>query len=823
MEFAEIIVPLPLNAVFTYAIPEKFRKDVSIGSRVLVPFGRRKFYTGIVESLTPIAPQGVEIRPITRLIDKPGDPILRNPQLRFWRWLSDYYMCSIGEVMRAALPSALKLESETFIEPTSDADRENIEGLTEDEALMYAVLCNEGKVSLGDLSKKTGLTAAPDRAISGLIGRGLAMVSEKVVERYRTLKKTYVSLSPDASSQGWRTSAFALIGRSPKQEKLLLTMLHFHSLGEQEVEKSVLLEKADVSPAIIKALEAKGILTITTKVINRFAPQQGSIPAALPTLSPAQTEARNKLLDLWETEGKQVNLLRGVTSSGKTEIYIHLIDRVLRAGHQVLFLVPEIALTTQLTERLQRVFGSKVLVYHSKFTDNERVDIWNRLLHSREPMVIIGARSSVFLPFSHLGLIVIDEEHEPSFKQFDPAPRYNGRDSAIMLAGMHGAKVLLGSASPSVETYYKAQSGRYGLVELTERFGGVELPTIEIVDMKKEWKKFRTDKPLAEDVEQKISAAVSAGNQAIVFHNRRGFAPLARCKACAHVPKCLNCDVSLTYHRRDDKLVCHYCGAQYPLPALCPVCNEPAMEIIGYGTERIEDEVGKEFPEARILRMDLDTTRNKDGYQEIINDFSQHKADILVGTQMVTKGLDFSDVSIVAVLNADMLINIPDFRSSERAFNMLLQVAGRAGRRETSGKVIVQTSQPEHPVIGFLTNHDYTGFYVHELAERRERFYPPFSRMIFIYLKHREEHNVDLMAERYGNELRALLGDRVSGPEKPAVARVQSLYIRRFMLKIEPEASMAKVRTVLRDLYDRMLSAYPDLRGVTIHYDVDPA
>ncbi|MDE6145239.1 MAG: primosomal protein N', partial [Muribaculaceae bacterium] len=440
----------------------------------------------------------------------------------------------------------------------------------------------------------------------------------------------------------------------------------------------------------------------------------------------------------------------GVTSSGKTEIYIHLIDRVLRAGHQVLFLVPEIALTTQLTERLQRVFGSKVLVYHSKFTDNERVDIWNRLLHSREPMVIIGARSSVFLPFSHLGLIVIDEEHEPSFKQFDPAPRYNGRDSAIMLAGMHGAKVLLGSASPSVETYYKAQSGRYGLVELTERFGGVELPTIEIVDMKREWKKFRTDKPLAEDVEQKISAAVSAGNQAIVFHNRRGFAPLARCKACAHVPKCLNCDVSLTYHRRDDKLVCHYCGAQYPLPALCPVCNEPAMEIIGYGTERIEDEVGKEFPEARILRMDLDTTRNKDGYQEIINDFSQHKADILVGTQMVTKGLDFSDVSIVAVLNADMLINIPDFRSSERAFNMLLQVAGRAGRRETSGKVIVQTSQPEHPVIGFMTNHDYTGFYDHELAERRERFYPPFSRMIFIYLKHREEHNVDLMAERYG-------------------------------------------------------------------------
>ena len=823
MEFAEVIIPLPLNAVFTYSIPEKLRGKISVGSRVLVSFGRRKFYTAIVESLTPLAPQGFEVKPITRLIDEADSPILRNPQLKFWRWMADYYLCSIGEVMRAALPSALKLESETFIELVSDADRENISGLSDEEALMLAVLANEGRLSLGDLSKKTGLTAAPDRAVAALIDRGLAMISEKVIERYRTLKKTFVSLPSDSDSQGWRTSAFAVIGRSPKQEKLLLTMLHFRSIGEHEVEKSLLLDKADVSPAIIKALEAKGILKTSVKVINRFAPQENSQIAPLPALSIAQTEARNRLLDLWEKDGKQVNLLRGVTSSGKTEIYIHLIDRVIRADRQVLYLVPEIALTTQLTERLHRVFGSKVIVYHSKFTDNERVDIWNRLLHSREPLVIVGARSSVFLPFQRLGLIVIDEEHEPSFKQFDPAPRYNARDSAIMLAGMHGAKVLLGSASPSVETYYKARSGRYGLVELTERYGGVRLPEIEVVDMKKEWKKFRVNRPLAEAVEKSISTAVERGNQAIVFHNRRGFAPIARCKACAHVPKCQNCDVSLTYHRRENRLVCHYCGAQYPLPSLCPVCNEPAIEIIGYGTERIEEEVGKEFPDAKILRMDLDTTRNKDGYQEIINDFSAHKADILVGTQMVTKGLDFSDVSIVAVLNADMLINIPDFRSSERAFNMLLQVAGRAGRRETAGRVMIQTSQPDHPVISRVIDHDYTGFYEHELAERRERFYPPFSRMIFIYLKHREEANVDLMAERYGAELRALLGSRVSGPEKPVVSRVQSLYIRRFMLKIEPEASMAKVREILRNLYDKMLTNYPDLRGVTIHYDVDPS
>ena len=823
MEFAEVIVPLPLNAVFTYAVPESLRGKISVGSRVLVPFGRRKFYTGIVEALTPIPPKGFEVKEITRLIDNADDPILCNPQLKFWRWMADYYLCSIGEVMRAALPSALKLESETFIEPTADADRENLVGLTDEEALMLATLCNEGHISLGDLSKKTGLTAAPDRVVGALISKGLAMISEKVIEKYRSQKHTLISLPPEADTQGWRTSAFATIGRAAKQEKLLLTMLQFHSGGERSVEKSRLLERAAVTPAILKALIDKGLLLSETKIVNRFAAREGAETAPLPTLSPAQTGARNRLLDLWEQEGKTVNLLRGVTSSGKTEIYIHLIDRVLRDGRQVLFLVPEIALTTQLTERLQRVFGSKVLVYHSKFTDNERVDIWLRLLHSREPMVIVGARSSVFLPFRRLGLIIIDEEHEPSFKQYDPAPRYNARDSAIVLAGMHGAKVLLGSASPAVETYYKAQSGRYGLAELTERYGGVALPEIKVIDMKKEWKKFRTNRPLSEEMHSKVNSTLAEGNQAIIFHNRRGFAPMARCKACAHVPKCEYCDVSLTYHRLENRLICHYCGAQYPLPTLCPVCGEPAIEIIGYGTERIEDEVAKEFPEAKILRMDLDTTRNKDGYQEIINAFSAHKADILVGTQMVTKGLDFSDVSIVGVLNADMIINQPDFRSAERAFNMLIQVAGRAGRREKTGEVMVQTSQPEHPVITSLLRHDYEGFYDRELEERKKFAYPPFSRMIFIYLKHREESVVELMAQRYGAELRALLGARVHGPEKPEVARVQSLYIRRFMLKIEPEASTSKVRTLLRATYNQLLEANPDLKGVQIHYDVDPA
>jgi primosomal protein N' (replication factor Y) len=471
---------------------------------------------------------------------------------------------------------------------------------------------------------------------------------------------------------------------------------------------------------------------------------------------------------------------------------------------------------------LQSVFGEKVVIYHSKFSDNERVDIWKKLLHESEPMVVIGARSSIFLPFSHLGLVIVDEEHESSYKQYDPAPRYNARDVAMILARMHGAKTLLGSATPAVETYYKAQNGKFGLVTLDVRYGDVKLPEIEIVDMKHASRTGAVRGVFANETERLAREAIARGSQVIFFQNRRGYAPLARCKQCAWVPRCEHCDVALTYHSHLRQLQCHYCGAVYPLPSVCPQCKEPAIEILGYGTERVGEEVGTAFHGVKMLRMDLDTTRNKDSYEKIIDDFSAGKAKILVGTQMVTKGLDFGGVEMVGVLNADALINFPDFRSSERAFNMLEQVSGRAGRRSgQSGVVVVQSYQPEHPVLGFLKSHNYLGFYQNEIAARRQFYYPPFTRIIYLYVKHRDPARLRGIADRYAARLRQLLGSRVFGPEEPSIARIQGLYIRKIMLKIEVTASVTKVKDLLRQTYVE-LCALPDMKGTVVYYDVDP-
>lgn len=583
--------------------------------------------------------------------------------------------------------------------------------------------------------------------------------------------------------------------------------------------REALLERAQVSPAILSAVEKKGILRIYKKDVNRFK-FTGDVSGKLPRLSDAQGAALDELHKSWIT--KNVTLLYGVTSSGKTEIYIHLINFVLNRGECVLYLVPEIALTTQLTRRLQEVFGEKVVIYHSKFSDNERVDIWKKLLHDTEPVVVIGARSSVFLPFSHLGLVIVDEEHESSYKQYDPAPRYNARDAAIVLAGMHGAKTLLGSATPSVETYSKALSGKFGLVRLSVRYQDVQLPEIRVIDMAHARKAGMLSGTFAADTERPIRESLARGAQVILFQNRRGYAPLARCKQCAWVPRCSQCDVALTYHSHLRQLQCHYCGAVYPLPSVCPQCKEPAIEIIGYGTERVEEEVAARFPGEKMLRMDLDTTRNKDSYEHIIDEFSAGKARILVGTQMVTKGLDFGGVDTVAVLNADSIINFPDFRSGERAFNMLEQVSGRAGRRSGSkGLVLIQTYQPSHPVLRFVVKHDYEGYYEREIAERERYFYPPFSRIVYMYVKHRDPSRLRMIADTYAARLRTLLGNRVYGPEEPAVGRVQGLYIRKIMLKIEVAASMAKVKEILRQTYIDM-HELPQMKGTVVYYDVDP-
>lgn len=821
MTYAEVLLPLPLTGFFTYKVPDMMAEAIRPGCRVVVPFGRTKFYTGIVAGLTPRRPEGFETKEISQLLD--SEPIVRHPQMKFWEWIADYYLCSAGEVYRAAVPAGLKLESETVVEVNPDFEEDPGDRLSERDLLvMNAVRRVPKKATLAAVARETGFRNT-SAIVARLVERDALMVSENLVERYKTRKIEMVEMAIERGDSAALHAAFDSVKGAPKQEKALLTLIELSGFMRQgsdlcEVTRADLLDRSGVTSPIIIALENKGIVRRRKKEVSRFAPvSKATMP--MPELTDAQREARDAIIKSWGE--KDITLLHGVTSSGKTEVYISLIDRMLRSGRQVLYLVPEIALTTQLTTRLQRVFGPKVIIYHSRFSDSERVELWRRLLTTHEPIVVLGARSALFMPFASLGLIIVDEEHESSFKQQDPAPRYNARDAAMVLAGMHGAKTLLGSATPAVDTYYKALTGRFGLVSLTERYGGSELPRVEIVDMAKARKKREVSGAFSLQLRRLINDAASADRQTILFLNRRGFAPMARCKMCGYVPKCENCDVSLTYHHGIDRLVCHYCGTPYDLPRVCPACREPGLEIIGYGTERIEEEIAASFPDIPVARLDRDTTRNKDDYERIIDEFSAGKDKMLVGTQMVTKGLDFGRVSVVGVINADATINQPDFRSAERAFNMLEQVAGRAGRRGDDGVVAIQTYTPSHPLFGFLVSHDYVGFYNHEIEERRLYNYPPFTRIINIYLKHREQGRLHVLAGAYGHRLRELFGNRVFGPEEPHVARIKQMHIMRIMIKIETEASMKKVKHILRETYLEMDAARA-LNGAQVYYDVDP-
>lgn len=804
--YATVLLPVPLMGTFTYSIPQGM--IVSPGCRVLVPFGKSKFYTGIVTGFTTTAPDARSLKDIDSVLDL--EPILRHPQLKFWQWLADYYLCTPGEVYRAAVPSGLKIESETVL--CLNSEWEPVPLSSQQQALVEALIASDKPLTTQALLK-----AAPHRtALSQLIAMGAVMVSEKMVERYHARSETYVMLTSMDISE-----AFQAVSTAPKQEKALLALME---LGGREnrkpVLRSALMERAGVTPAILSAMAQKGILEMERRQVSRFS-YSGQVTHALPSLTEAQDKALDAIHKSWLRQ--PVTLLHGVTSSGKTEIYMHLAQRVLEMKRQVLYLVPEIALTTQLTQRLQRVFGDKVLIYHSKFSDNERVEIWRKMLNDNEPRIIIGARSSVFLPFAHLGLVIVDEEHESSYKQQDPAPRYNARDAAIVLATMHGAKTLLGSATPSVETYFKACNGKYGLVTLSERFQGASLPQVEIIDMSDARKRGEVDGTFSRKLQARVREELGSGRQAILFLNRRGYAPFALCRRCGFVPRCENCDVSLTYHRAIDRLVCHYCGTPYTLPKTCPACQEAGLEIVGYGTERVHDEVQGLFPHARIARMDLDTTRNKEGYQSLIDSFSKGKDDILVGTQMVTKGLDFAGVGVVGVVNADAMINQPDFRSAERAFCMMEQVSGRAGRRAgQSGTVEVQTHSPSHPIFKHLLRHDYQGFYQEELEQRQQFCYPPYSRIVYVYLKHRDRQTVSEAACKLSQRLAQLLGQRVSQADEPPVSRVQNLHIRRIMVKLETDISMTRVKQLLRQVQVDMVNE-GTLKGIILYYDVDPS
>lgn len=822
--YAGVIVPRPLEESFTYIVPPQLAASVGIGKRVIVPFGSKRYVTGVIESLSPVKPTDVAgLKEISEVLD--SSPSVLHSQLKFWRWISDYYMCPVGDVYKAAVPSALKLESESAVEYNSDGSPDIFDTLSADDMTVVETVKGKPKILLRDLARALGRNSVESQ-VEHLVKMGVLCMHETMVNRYRRIKVFRVR--PLFSSDEI-AAAFESVKRSKGQTEALTHLIALSGANSPlstpvAVDRNKLLE---ASPIItwdhIAALRKKGLVEIESVEVSRFSATDSTTAVApLPTLSEPQADALRQIHDSFTTH--TVTLLRGVTSSGKTELYIHLISYVLSQGRQALFLVPEIALTTQLTRRLQKVFGQKVIIYHSKFSDSERVDIWQRCLESNGPYVVIGARSAVFLPFSNLGLVVVDEEHEPSYKQFDPAPRYNARDAAIVLASLHGAKVLLGSATPTVESYYKASvEGKYGLVELTTRYGDVALPSIRIIDMAEEGKAGKIRGALAEATVAEGRHTLKEGRQAIFFHNRRGFSPRARCRMCQFVPKCDHCDVALTYHKRTDTLECHYCGTTYPVPKVCPSCHEPTIQIEGFGTERVKENLDALYPEARILRMDLDTTRNKDSYADIIDSFSSHKADILVGTQMVTKGLDFGDVGMVAVVNADNVLNFPDFRSSERAFNMLEQVSGRAGRRaETSGKVLIQTRTPMHPVISYVKSHDYLGFFNYELNQRRQFCYPPFSRIINIYIRHRDRASVDRVARDYATRLRQLLGNRVNGPIEPPVERIASYFIRQLMLRIETTASVASVKQILRHVFVEM-NAGVTRTGATIHYDVDPA
>ena len=818
--FAEIIVPLPLYGTYTYRIPPEIEGTVQVGSRVLVQFGKKKFYTGLVSSLHNVTP-AYEVKDIVSVLDP--KPLVKYPQLKLWNWISEYYLCSVGEVYKAAVPTGLKPESETMISLNEEFGTPEGVKLTERQAMVVMLLEEKKRLRISEIEKELKIKNVTQIAGS-MLDMGIIHIDEKIVERYHAKSETYIELNIERGDQEGLKEFFDKTHRSQYQEKALICWLDLSGWMQSnrpllDVTRKQLLDLSGISAGILRSMIEKGIFRQEKRSINRFNGNDSVKRQDLATLSPQQQRACQEITE--QLRSRQSVLLHGVTGSGKTEVYTHLIDHVLKTGNQVLYLVPEISLTTQLTDRLRKVFGDRLLVYHSKFSDSERVDIWKRLLESNEPMVVLGVRSSVFLPFGRLGLVIVDEEHESSYKQYDPAPRYNARDTAMVLASMHGAKVVLGSATPSIETYYKATTGKYGLVTLSERYEGAVLPEVEIIDMREQRKKKQNIGTLSSPLIQEMRGALSDNKQVILFQNRRGFAPVVVCQQCGWTPKCENCDVSQIYHKYNNMLKCHYCGYTRALPTVCPACGLNGIEVYGYGTERIAEEVGKNFPEARISRMDLDTTRNKDAYQDIIEDFAAHRTDILVGTQMVSKGLDFGEVRMAGVINADTLLNFPDFRSNERAYNMLEQVAGRAGRRKEKGKVLIQTTNPKENVLEYVKAHDYSSYYQSEIAERERYAYPPFTKIINIYLRNKDGNMVDRAAVIYAKKLREVFGTRVLGPEKPFVGRIALWYIQSIMLKIEAGASMSKVKQILRQIYEQA-AAWSEFKSTQIYYDVDP-
>ncbi|MEI7424049.1 MAG: primosomal protein N' [Prolixibacteraceae bacterium] len=821
--YADVILPLPPEGCFTYLIPDELLGRVSPGIRVVVQFGAKKFYSAIVRSVHDNKPENFLPKLIESIIDE--SPILHESCFQLWEWISTYYHCSLGEVLKAALPSGLKLESETSITLNAEADS-NLP-LSPKEILLLGIIREKKSTTVFELNN-TALKKGTLPVLKELLKKGLICVDEEMKESYKVRTETHVRLGSAIVSEEKLLRTMDLLVRIPKQREMLNLFLQENEdildLKSKALPKRALLMKSGATVSVFNALIKKEIFAVFEQATDRLDSVEGST-RSLHELYPAQQEAFDQI-ELSFTK-HPATLLHGVTSSGKTEIYIHLIKKTLLEGKQVLYLLPEIGLATQMISRLIEVFGKQTGVYHSRFSDSERVEIWNKVLNfqpgsqDQSHQLVVGTRSSIFLPFSSLGLIIIDEEHENSFKQFDPAPRYHARDSAIVLGTMLKIPILLGTATPAVETFYNAKSGRYGLVELNERFGQVELPQIVTADLKRAYKRKAMRSYLTPELYDEIIAALEKKEQVILFQNRRGFSPFIECKNCGWIPKCTNCDVSLTYHKNIRRLVCHYCGYSMQYPSLCGSCKSEDINNKGFGTEKVEEELSVLFPDAVIERLDLDATRTKKGFQNILQRFDRGDTDILVGTQMITKGLDFEHVSVVGILNADNLLNFPDFRSHERSYQLMAQVSGRAGRRQKQGKVIIQTSDPEHFIIGRVVANDYEGMYNRQIAERKDFKYPPFYRMIRITLRHRDLSELDRIANESAEALRSRFGNRLLGPEYPAVSRIKLMYLKQMWLKLEREISVTAAKRQMQQMLESV-KARDKNKTVQIIVDVDP-
>lgn len=820
--FAEVVLPVPIPKFFTYRIPVAYNSSIKKGQRVIVPFGQKKILTGIVAELHHHPPKDYEAKYILEVLDT--SEVIFEPQFALYQWMADYYLCTMGEVIQAALPSGLKLSSESMVQLRPGFDLETSTFDFSEKERVFLDRLKGGTLTYTEAAKLLN-TKSIYHLLKSLSSKEAIILYEEVKEKFKPRTEKHLRIHSTYLSKKNLEALFETLSTKPKQEAVLLKYLQeipvfsHPELNQSGIAKARLFD-TELSESSVNTLIKHKILEEFEVIVPRFGfPDKEHEHPVL--LSELQEQARNEIMHSFET--RNTTLLQGVTGSGKTEIYIDLIRKALQGGTQVLYLLPEIALTTQIVHRLKKMFGSEMGVYHSKFSDNERVEVWNGILAGKFRF-IVGVRSAVFLPFDNLSLIIVDEEHDASYKQQDPAPRYHARDVAMVIGQIHHAKVLLGSATPSTESFYQAQSGRYGLVTLTQRFGEAQLPEIVFADLSQEKKRKTNKGEFSSCLLKEIQEALDKKEQVILFQNRRGYSPLVQCEDCQWVPKCINCAVSLTYHQYRHALICHYCGYREELPNQCPTCSSKRILTLGYGTEKLEEELKLHFAEAKIQRMDLDTTRSRSGYENIMEGFESGETDILVGTQMVTKGLDFDRVSLVGVFDTDRMMHFPDFRSYERAFQLITQVSGRAGRREKRGKVILQTSNPKHPLFRYVTENNVTGFLEDQLRDREEHLYPPYTRLIEITLKHTDKKIVQFAADLYVHQLKtSLKGIKVMGPGEPMVSKIRNEYLMIALLKIRrDQGKLNEIKSALQQIAID-IQQHKEYRNVKIVFDVDPA